>query len=112
LSNVFLARHLFVTLNGLTSYSFAAVRLDPLFGAMQNNWHLSDENPAMAIRCKAGKMTMMKAGNGNRTRMASLEGWNFTIKLCPRENTLLWRGRAAKRFFTRAAALAISSVDV
>ena len=23
------------------------------------------------------------AGNGNRTRMASLEGWNFTIKLCP-----------------------------
>ena len=25
-----------------------------------------------------------KAGNGNRTRMASLEGWNFTIKLCPR----------------------------
>ena len=24
------------------------------------------------------------AGNGNRTRMASLEGWNFTIKLCPR----------------------------
>jgi hypothetical protein len=24
-----------------------------------------------------------KAGNGNRTRMASLEGWNFTIKLCP-----------------------------
>jgi hypothetical protein len=27
-----------------------------------------------------------KAGNGNRTRMASLEGWNFTIKLCPREN--------------------------
>src|SRR6202043_2432935 len=26
------------------------------------------------------------AGNGNRTRMASLEGWNFTIKLCPRED--------------------------
>ena len=25
------------------------------------------------------------AGNGNRTRMASLEGWNFTIKLCPRD---------------------------
>jgi hypothetical protein len=24
------------------------------------------------------------AGSGNRTRMASLEGWNFTIKLCPR----------------------------
>jgi hypothetical protein len=23
------------------------------------------------------------AGNGNRTRIASLEGWNFTIKLCP-----------------------------
>jgi hypothetical protein len=26
-----------------------------------------------------------KAGSGNRTRMASLEGWNFTIKLCPRD---------------------------
>jgi hypothetical protein len=26
-----------------------------------------------------------RAGNGNRTRMASLEGWNFTIKLCPRD---------------------------
>ena len=25
------------------------------------------------------------AGNGNRTRIASLEGWNFTIKLCPRD---------------------------
>jgi hypothetical protein len=29
-------------------------------------------------------MKTEKAGNGNRTRMASLEGWNFTIKLCPR----------------------------
>jgi hypothetical protein len=27
---------------------------------------------------------LILAGNGNRTRMASLEGWNFTIKLCPR----------------------------
>ena len=27
-----------------------------------------------------------RAGNGNRTRMASLEGWNFTIKLCPRSD--------------------------
>jgi hypothetical protein len=24
------------------------------------------------------------AGNENRTRIASLEGWSFTIKLCPR----------------------------
>jgi hypothetical protein len=31
----------------------------------------------------ARPMKMKKAGNGNRTRMASLEGWNFTIKLCP-----------------------------
>jgi hypothetical protein len=23
------------------------------------------------------------AGNENRTRIASLEGWSFTIKLCP-----------------------------
>jgi hypothetical protein len=35
---------------------------------------------ASSAACKRGK-----AGNGNRTRMASLEGWNFTIKLCPRE---------------------------
>jgi hypothetical protein len=27
------------------------------------------------------------AGNGNRTRMASLEGWNFTIKLCPHRDS-------------------------
>src|SRR5580700_6793760 len=25
------------------------------------------------------------AGNENRTRIASLEGWSFTIKLCPQE---------------------------
>jgi hypothetical protein len=25
-----------------------------------------------------------KAGKGNRTLIASLEGWSFTIKLCPR----------------------------
>ena len=24
------------------------------------------------------------AGKGNRTLIASLEGWSFTIKLCPR----------------------------
>jgi hypothetical protein len=26
----------------------------------------------------------LRAGNENRTRIASLEGWSFTIKLCPR----------------------------
>jgi hypothetical protein len=25
-----------------------------------------------------------RAGKGNRTLIASLEGWSFTIKLCPR----------------------------
>jgi hypothetical protein len=39
------------------------------------------------------------AGNGNRTRMASLEGWNFTIKLCPRSRKLALAGAKAKRFF-------------
>ena len=34
-------------------------------------------------------MKQGKAGNGNRTRMASLEGWNFTIKLCPHRDTEL-----------------------
>lgn|GEM_PF-5083350 len=27
---------------------------------------------------------LKSAGSGNRTRMTSLEGWDFTIKLCPR----------------------------
>ena len=27
-----------------------------------------------------------KAGDGNRTHMASLEGWSFTIKLHPHVN--------------------------
>src|SRR5260370_37129876 len=40
-----------------------------------------------------------KAGNGNRTRMASLEGWNFTIKLCPRASKLPRHGAAANSFF-------------
>lgn len=31
------------------------------------------------------------AGSGNRTRMTSLEGWDFTIKLCPL--ALLMKGR-------------------
>jgi hypothetical protein len=38
------------------------------------------------------------AGNGNRTRMASLEGWNFTIKLCPHGNKLPLHTIAAKLF--------------
>jgi hypothetical protein len=31
--------------------------------------------------------------------MASLEGWNFTIKLCPLEANLTRVSAAAKRFF-------------
>ena len=32
------------------------------------------------------KLLMLRhgAGKGNRTLIASLEGWSFTIKLCPR----------------------------
>src|SRR5207244_12904459 len=54
------------------------------------------------------------AGNGNRTRMASLEGWNYTIKLCPRlansesvrEEIVTVAGEYAKapRYFSNAAA--------
>jgi hypothetical protein len=29
---------------------------------MQNDWHPSDENPAMAIRCKAGKIDNDESG--------------------------------------------------
>src|SRR2546425_2411998 len=42
------------------------------------------------------------AGNGNRTRMASLEGWNFTIKLCPRGIKLPRRGSNANSFFGKS----------
>ena len=30
-------------------------------------------------------ISRLGAGNENRTRIASLEGWSFTIKLCPQE---------------------------
>src|SRR5213078_373885 len=43
------------------------------------------------------------AGNGNRTRMASLEGWNFTIKLCPHGGKLPRHGGAANSFFECAS---------
>jgi hypothetical protein len=44
------------------------------------------------------------AGNENRTRIASLEGWSFTIKLCPhlkgiRAEILTRSCRSASRFF-------------
>jgi hypothetical protein len=42
------------------------------------------------------------AGNGNRTRMASLEGWNFTIKLCPQGKEKLPRPFLAAKFFLAA----------
>jgi hypothetical protein len=37
------------------------------------------------------KSLMLKrgAGKGNRTLIASLEGWSFTIKLCPRLRALV-----------------------
>lgn len=30
-----------------------------------------------------GKAPFIRAGSGNRTHMASVEGWNFTTKLYP-----------------------------
>ena len=33
---------------------------------------------------KTLSMTCVRAGDGNRTRMASLEGWSSTIELHPR----------------------------
>ena len=42
------------------------------------------------------------AGNGNRTRMASLEGWNFTLKLCPRARPKLASAHGIANFFCRA----------
>src|ERR1700736_3942245 len=54
-------------------------------------------------RIPLAKIDMKRAGNGNRTRMASLEGWNFTIKLCPRAAGKLPRAvKSAKRFLRRA----------
>ena len=39
-------------------------------------------NEVYALRSTLRK----KAGDGNRTHMASLEGWSFTIKLHPQVN--------------------------
>ena len=40
------------------------------------------------------------AGKGNRTLIASLEGWSFTIKLCPRALKLP-RSSGLAKFFQR-----------
>src|ERR1043166_7123417 len=49
------------------------------------------------------KIKRNRAGNGNRTRMASLEGWNFTIKLCPqRERKSAATTRDCQAIFPRS----------
>jgi hypothetical protein len=53
-----------------------------------------------------------RAGNGNRTRMASLEGWNFTIKLCPRAVKLPRSLRLAKFFPSGAAPSALAPLPI
>jgi hypothetical protein len=61
--------------------------------------------PAMDVRAAAMPVSVsvsQRAGNGNRTRMASLEGWNFTIKLCPHETNVTRVSAAAKCFFGRS----------
>jgi hypothetical protein len=51
------------------------------------------------------------AGKGNRTLIASLEGWSFTIKLCPRAPKLPRPSGLAKFFCAPGAVreLAIGS---
>jgi hypothetical protein len=39
---------------------------------------------AKILYCSLPRMESDGAGKGNRTLIASLEGWSFTIKLCPR----------------------------
>ena len=36
------------------------------------------------VSCRKCLIAKLGAGKGNRTLIASLEGWSFTIKLCPR----------------------------
>jgi hypothetical protein len=58
------------------------------------------------------RLLLFGAGNGNRTRMASLEGWNFTIKLCPRESNLPRHASTAKLFLAlRLVAATFSSQE-
>ena len=40
------------------------------------------------------------AGSGNRTRIASLEGWSFTIKLYPRNERIMFKSRDKTSFFS------------
>ena len=50
-------------------------------------------------------ISRLGAGNENRTRIASLEGWSFTIKLCPRKigrgKMLPWSWQIASRFLKK-----------
>jgi hypothetical protein len=39
------------------------------------------------LRLRILYLSALRAGNENRTRIASLEGWSFTIKLCPRRRS-------------------------
>ncbi len=42
------------------------------------------KSPKASLHLHKSLICRLGAGNENRTRMASLEGWSFTIKLCPR----------------------------
>ncbi len=64
------------------------------------DWACNRAPPASHVPAKTSKSTEKRgrrigkaifpaafsgAGSGNRTRLASLEGWNFTTKLCPQK---------------------------
>jgi hypothetical protein len=44
------------------------------------------KSPKLPLHLHKSLIFKLGAGNENRTRIASLEGWSFTIKLCPRKS--------------------------
>ena len=59
-----------------------------------------DEAPRRYIDIGRGRWTTrtsLRAGDGNRTRMASLEGWSSTIELHPRSTYITVRADSSRR---------------
>ncbi len=61
--------------------------------------------PILLLHLRKSLIFKLGAGNENRTRIASLEGWSFTIKLCPRKigrgKMLPWSWQMASRFLRK-----------
>ena len=86
--------------------SMSAVRLHRRRGRSAPGWHAQwfhrqlNESPDRQLIALLPHV--QGAGKGNRTLIASLEGWSFTIKLCPRARKLPRSSGLAKFFSANA----------